>query len=102
MQSSQSYMVKTWYTIFTTSAFHCPYCTKAIDLLRTYGVDFTVRDIHLDPSAREEFFAAGHKKVPQVYREDTLIGGSDKLQEHLRMTLIKAQEEKEIERKVKY
>lgn len=95
-------MVKTWYHIYSTSAFHCPYCVKAIELLRTYGVDFTIKDIHLDQGAREEFRAAGHTKVPQVYREDTLIGGSDKLQEHLRLTLIKAQEEKEIERKVKF
>jgi glutaredoxin len=99
---NKEYMVVTYYIIYTTSAFHCPYCTKAIDLLRTYGVDFIIKDIHLDPSAREEFLAAGHTKVPQVYREDILIGGSDKLQEHLRLTLVKAQEEKEIERKVKF
>lgn len=102
MQSSPYYMTKTWYTIFTTSAFECPYCVSAIELLRAYGVDFITRDINIDAGAREEFLAAGHTKVPQVYREDVLIGGSDKLKEHLRMTLVGAQNEAEIERKVKF
>lgn len=92
----------TWYTIYTTSAFECPYCQKALDLLKTYGCDFYLKDINIDSGAREEFLAAGHTKVPQCYREGVLIGGSDKLQEHLRLTLIKVQEEKEIERKVKF
>lgn len=95
-------MVKTWYELFTTSAFHCPYCIKAKELLDVYGIDYVIRDINIDGGAREEFLAAGHTKVPQIYREGILIGGSDKLQEHLRMTLVKVQEEKEIERKVKF
>lgn len=95
-------MVKTWYELFTTSAFPCPYCLKAKELLDVYGMDYITRDINIDQGAREEFLAAGHTKVPQIYREGVLIGGSDKLQEHLRMTLVKVQEEKEIERKVRF
>ena len=91
-------MVITYYTIYTTSAFECPYCKIALDLLRVYGVDFIVKDINIDAGAREEFLAAGHTKVPQVYREDTLIGGSDKLKEHLRLTTAGAKHEKLLER----
>ncbi len=99
---NKDYMVVTYYELYTTSAFHCPYCVKAKELLDVYGCEYIVRDINLDGGAREEFLAAGHTKVPQVYREGVLIGGSDKLQEHLRLTLVKAQEEKAIERKVKF
>lgn len=99
---NKEYMVITYYTIYTTSAFECPYCKIALDLLRVYGVEFIIKDINIDQGAREEFLATGHTKVPQIYREDVLIGGSDRLKEHLRMTLVKAQEEKEIERKVKF
>ncbi|QIG69900.1 glutaredoxin protein [Rhizobium phage RHph_I3_11] len=95
-------MNRSWYTIYTTSAFECPYCKIALDLLRVYNTDFIVKDINIDAGAREEFLAAGHTKVPQCYREDVLIGGSDKLKEHLRMTLVGAQNEAEIERKTKF
>lgn len=98
MQSSQYYMIKSWYTIYTTSAFECPYCQVALELLRVYNTDFVVKDINIDAGAREEFLAAGHKTVPQIYREDTLIGGSDKLKEHLRLTTAGAKHEKLLER----
>jgi glutaredoxin 3 len=99
---TKEYMVVTYYILYTTSAFHCPYCIKAKELLDVYGVEYVIRDINIDGGAREEFLAAGHTKVPQIYREGVLIGGSDKLQKHLRMTLVRVQEEKEIERKVKF
>jgi glutaredoxin len=91
-----------WYTIFVASGIDCKYCTTALDLLRVYGTNFHTKDISTDSFARKEFKSLGHRTVPQCYREGVLIGGSDKLQEHLRMTLIKVQEEKEIERKVKF
>lgn len=95
---NKEYMVITYYTIFTTSAFECPYCNIALDLLRVYGVEFIIKDINIDAGAREEFLAAGHSKVPQIYREDILIGGSDKLKEHLRLTTAGAKHEKLLER----
>lgn len=95
-------MVKTWYTMFSTSAFPCPYCLKAKQLLDVYGVDYIIKDIHIDPGAREEFLAAGHTKVPQIYREEVLIGGYDKTEEHFRLSTAGAQHEKLIERITKF
>lgn len=90
-------MTTTWYTIYTTSAFECPYCIKAKELLQVYGMDYFEKDINENKTYREEFLAEGHTKVPQIYREGTLIGGCDRLQEHLRINhSVKAKKESEI------
>lgn len=78
-------MTTTWYRMYYTTAFECPWCTKAKELLDVYGMDYVLLDIHTDETAKEEFLAAGHRTVPQVYREGNLIGGYDKTQEHLRL-----------------
>lgn len=73
-----------WVSIYTTSAFHCKYCIEAKELLNIYGIDFYEKDIHLDETYRKEFIDGGHTKVPQIYIEETLIGGCDSLKEYLR------------------
>jgi len=74
----------TWYSVFHKSDFDCPWCTKAIELLQVYGIDYYLKDINEDENKRQ-FLAAGHKTIPQIYRETELIGGHDKLVEHLRL-----------------
>lgn len=73
-----------WITVYTTSAFHCPWCQRAIELLKVYGVDFYIKDIHTNETYRREFIERGHKTVPQVYIEDSLIGGYDKTKVYVR------------------
>lgn len=66
-----------WITIYTTSAFVCPWCIKAKELLKVYGIDYYEKDINTSEQYKKEFVAAGHRTVPQVYIEGTLIGGYD-------------------------
>jgi len=64
-----------WVTIYTTSAFECPYCIKAKELLSIYGFDFYEKDINTNKTYKNEFFEKGHTKVPQIYLNDLLVGG---------------------------
>lgn len=88
----------TWYVIYTTSAFECPWCVKAKELLQVYGIDYFEKDIHTNETYKREFLEQGFRKVPQVFREDVLIGGHDSLQEYLRNTTAGAKDEKLSER----
>jgi len=72
-----------WFILYTTSAFECPWCTKAKELLNVYGIDFYEKDI-TNENYKQEFLAAGHKTIPQCYREGTLIGGYEALEKYLR------------------
>lgn len=84
----------TWYQIYVTTAFDCPWCAKAKELLDVYGKDYVIYDIHTDDTAKEFFLEEGHTKVPQIYREEVLIGGHDLLKEHLRINhSVKARQE---------
>jgi len=70
-------MSKVHFVIYTTSAFECPWCIRAKELLNVYGFDYYEKDIHKNPRWKEEFIEKGFKKVPQVYFDETLIGGYD-------------------------
>ena len=73
-----------WITIYTTSAFVCPWCIKAKELLKVYGIDYYEKDINTSEQYKREFIERGHKTVPQVYIEDSLIGGYDKTKVYVR------------------
>lgn len=91
-----------WHVLYTTSAFDCPWCTKAKELLNVYGVDFYEKDINENETYKQEFMAAGHKTVPQLYHEGTLIGGYEKTRDYLRLKhSAKARREEEAERLTK-
>ena len=77
-------MNKKWCVIYTTSAFECPWCVKVKEILNIYGFDFYEKDIHKNPQYKKEFLELGFKKVPQVYFEDTLIGGHDNTKDWIR------------------
>lgn len=73
-----------WITIYTTSAFVCPWCERAKELLKIYGFDFYEKDINTSEQYKREFREAGHKTVPQVYIEDRHVGGYEATKKYAR------------------
>lgn len=60
----------------------CPYCTRALGLLRRKGADLDEVRIDLDPARREEMVARSQRQtVPQIFIGDAHIGGYDELVE---------------------
>ena len=66
-------------TMYCTAV--CPYCVRAEMLLKQRGVtDIQKIRIDLDPSQREAMMARTNRRtVPQIYIDDTHIGGYDDL-----------------------
>lgn len=59
---------------------YCGYCTAARLLLKKKGLNFKDIPISADESARQEMLRrAGATSVPQIFINDQLIGGFDKL-----------------------
>jgi glutaredoxin 3 len=60
---------------------YCPYCSRAMRLLASKGVEPEEFDITLGGPKRAEMIArsGGRTTVPQVYIDDRHIGGSDDL-----------------------
>ena len=58
----------------------CPYCTRAKNLLKQKNVDFQEINVE-DMAEREKMIqrANGARSVPQIFINDTHIGGSDDL-----------------------
>ena len=64
--------------IYATS--WCPYCTRARRLLASKGVEIEEIDVEARPQAREEMVArSGRTSVPQIFINQTHIGGCDDL-----------------------
>ncbi|MFM7028808.1 MAG: glutaredoxin 3 [Chakrabartia sp.] len=63
-----------------TKAF-CPYCSRALALLRSKGVEMDEVDITMDVDKRNEMLgrANGRTTVPQIFIDGQHIGGSDDL-----------------------
>ena len=63
-----------------TKAF-CPYCTRALKLLASKGVEPEEFDITMGGPGRAEMLARsnGRTTVPQVFIDGQHIGGSDDL-----------------------
>ena len=61
----------------------CSYCTRAKDLLRRKGADFTEVEISDDDRLRDEMIAraGGRRTVPQIFIGETHVGGCDELHE---------------------
>ncbi len=58
----------------------CPYCERARQLLKAKGVQVEEIDIEGRPGAREEMVArSGRRTVPQIFINQTHIGGCDDL-----------------------
>ncbi|MBU2978669.1 glutaredoxin 3 [Alteromonas sp. C1M14] len=60
---------------------HCPYCHRAKALLAHKGVAFEEISIDGDPELRQVMIdrAKGGYTVPQIFINDTLVGGCDDL-----------------------
>lgn len=58
----------------------CPYCQEALFLLEDKGVPLTIINISKHPEKREEMIQKSKRTtVPQIFIEDTHIGGCDDL-----------------------
>ena len=58
----------------------CPYCSRARQLLVAKGVAIEEIDVEARPGAREEMVArSGQRTVPQIFINQTHIGGCDDL-----------------------
>jgi glutaredoxin 3 len=59
----------------------CPFCIRAKALLKNKGVEFTEYSVDGDESARAQMAARGdgRRSVPQIFIDDTHIGGCDDL-----------------------
>ena len=65
--------------IYTTP--YCGYCQMAKRLLTQKGVRFSEIDVSADPTLRAAMVerAGGRRTVPQIFVDDTHVGGCDDL-----------------------
>jgi len=65
--------------IYTT--MYCPFCWRAKELLDQKGVKYTEVDVGGDRSKRQEMSkrAEGGRTVPQIFINNTPIGGCDEM-----------------------
>ena len=61
--------------------FLCPYCSRAMALLKAKGVQVEEHDITMGGPRRAEMIerAGGRSTVPQIFIDGRAIGGSDDL-----------------------
>ena len=66
-------------TIYTRMM--CPYCTRALNLLRQKGVDFEEIDAGMDPERKREMVSrsGGARTFPQIFIGDVHVGGCDEM-----------------------
>lgn len=58
----------------------CPYCKRALDLLKTKGVEVKIYDVNQNAKYWDESKKrSGRDTVPQVFINDQHIGGCDDL-----------------------
>ena len=59
----------------------CPYCNRALALLRTKNIVFEQIDVSMSSDLRQAMRgrAAGSTSVPQIFIDDEHIGGCDEL-----------------------
>lgn len=64
-------------TVYTRQ--FCPFCTRALDLLKTKDVEVTEIDAGMDAAKKKEMVerSGGGRTFPQIFLGDTHIGGCD-------------------------
>jgi len=59
---------------------YCPYCQRAKELLQSKNVTFVEYDVSDNPAKELEMRQrSGRQTVPEIFIDDTLIGGCDDL-----------------------
>lgn len=59
---------------------YCPHCRRAKELLQSKSVTFVEYDVTDDPAREEEMRQrSGRRTVPEIFINDSLIGGCDDL-----------------------
>jgi glutaredoxin 3 len=68
------------FTIYTTTAFQCPYCERAKATLRRLGHSYTELDVS-QPGVASALLTRmpTAKTIPQIWLGNEYIGGSDEL-----------------------
>jgi glutaredoxin 3 len=65
-------------TVYTRAL--CPYCTRALSLLKHKGVEVNQIDVTFDGAKREEMIQrSGRRTYPQIFIGDKHVGGCDDL-----------------------
>jgi glutaredoxin 3 len=66
-------------TIYTRA--FCPYCTRALTLLKGKKVELTEIDAGMDAAKKAEMIerSGGGRTFPQIFIGDTHIGGCDEM-----------------------
>ncbi|MFC7291297.1 glutaredoxin 3 [Hirschia litorea] len=66
-------------TIYTRAM--CPYCSRAVSLLKKKGVDFEEIDAGRDPAKKQEMIqrSQGGSTFPQIFIGNEHIGGCDEM-----------------------
>jgi len=66
-------------TIYTRA--FCPYCTRALTLLKGKKVDLTEIDAGMDTAKKAEMVerSGGGRTFPQIFIGDTHVGGCDEM-----------------------
>ena len=63
-------------TIYTKS--YCPFCIRAVGLLKEKGAEFTEIEASSDPNKRQEMIQrSGRMTYPQIFIGEKHIGGCD-------------------------
>ncbi|MEM8919960.1 MAG: glutaredoxin 3 [Pseudomonadota bacterium] len=64
-------------TIYTRG--FCPYCSRAVNLLKTKGASFDEIDAGMNPEKKREMVerSGGGRTFPQIFVGDMHIGGCD-------------------------
>ena len=59
----------------------CPYCSRALSLLKKKGAEFTEIEAAWDPDKRKEMLARsnGQSTYPQIFVGERHVGGCDDL-----------------------
>jgi glutaredoxin 3 len=52
---------------------NCPFCVQAKNLLKNKGIDYQEVKIDEDSAAKDFILSQGHRTVPQIYQDGTLL-----------------------------
>ena len=55
------------------SRANCAFCTQAKNLLKSKGVEYVEVKIDEDAEAKDFVLEQGHRTVPQIYKDGTLL-----------------------------